>query len=153
MQWIITVHFGFNTQHTVYKLASVCGQLAVTFLSIKDAILVFQAILVLVQNVPSYCGDIYDQLHSILHISYKNTVFMAVFCSFDCNFPGLPSLHCKWVSCWSGGMLLFLICCWCETFMEDLLHASCRISCGTEENQSSYSIYVHPTPYSNSRAL
>jgi len=87
------VHFGFNTQHIVYKLVSVCGQLAVTCLSIKDAIIVFQAKLVLAQNVPSCCGDIYDHPHSIPHISYKNTVFMPVICSFDCNFPGLPSLQ------------------------------------------------------------
>jgi hypothetical protein len=77
--------------------------LTVTCLSIKDAIIVFQAKVVLLQNVPSYCGDIYDHPHSILHISYKNTVFMAVACSYDCNFPGLPSLYCRLVSCRSGG--------------------------------------------------
>jgi len=37
--------------------------------------------------------------------------------------------------------------------MEDLLHTSCRISCGIETNWTSYSIYVHTTPYSNSRAF
>jgi hypothetical protein len=64
--------------------------LAVTCLSIKDAIIVFQAKLVLVQNVPPYCGDIYHHPHSILHISYNDTVFLAVVCSFDCNFLVSP---------------------------------------------------------------
>jgi hypothetical protein len=75
--------------------------------------------------------------------------------------PGTFPTVCPHMFCWMGCrcvmleecMLLFLVCWLHETFMEDLLHTSCRISCGIEENQSSYSIYVHTTPYSNSRAL